>query len=428
MLIAAGGGPLDPEPTWDRYDELDNCRCEGFQSFAGRQSEFDTTDTGNARVFFHDRAGVLNSTDLVGKQILLQLRNPVTDEWHPRWRGHIDDVVRKTDPFAPLSDTQLVCVGIFDYLGGVKFVPGEMGDVPPAGMNGIVFYEDGPADERAESVLTDAQVDPEMYVVFSLNVDVNETLYDVDDVALQALRDVVDADFPGLANVYEDRFGRVCAHGYQSRFDPDTVAAGAGDEAWDFQRWPCATAPNVTTGVAQIREFGFNIPRARIINSWVGWPREDENGAPWDRAGIAAQVRVDTASRDEYGWRGKDAPDLIVKEHKTNGDTGAEHLQRIAEFYIGNYAEPRRNIQTLTLRSLRPTDARAAATFEAMCRMDVSDIVEANVAEEGIDEDFFVEGVDVACRPTGNPSFDWIEVTPNLSPASYYGTNPFEDA
>ena len=71
---------------------LANCRCPGFDSFAGRQSELDTTDTGTATVFFHDRVGTLDDDDLVGLQIMLQLYNPVTETWHPRWRGHIDDI------------------------------------------------------------------------------------------------------------------------------------------------------------------------------------------------------------------------------------------------------------------------------------------------------------------------------------------------
>jgi len=84
VLIAVGADPLVAEPTWTRYDELSNCRCEGFDVNRGRQSEFDTTDTGSARVFFHDRAQVLNDDDLIGLQIMLQVYDPVAAAWTDR--------------------------------------------------------------------------------------------------------------------------------------------------------------------------------------------------------------------------------------------------------------------------------------------------------------------------------------------------------
>lgn len=428
VLIADGSGPLVAEPSWTRYDDLSTCRCVGFDSQSGRQSELDVTDTGTARVFFHDRAGVLNSEDLVGLQVLLQIQNAVTGAWEPRWRGHIDDLVRKTNPSAPLSDTELVCVDIFDYLGGVQFIPGVMGDVTT--LADVVFYEDGPADDRATGLLDDAGIDPDMYVVFSLNVDVNETLYDVQDVILQALRDVADAEFPGIANVYPDRFGRVCVHGRFARFDPDGVSAGAGDDAWDFQRWAGATDSDVTSGVAQLREFAFNRPRSRIINSYVAWPRLDENGIPWQRTLMAGQISTDATSISAYGYRGRDATDLIIKEHKTNGNTGAEECKLFADFYVGNYSAPQKNVQTATFKSVRPTGTgahhAAAATWDLMTRIDISDILALTVGQEGLAaEEFFVEGVQTSVRFL-NPEFDMVTVTPNLTPVAYYTDNVFE--
>src|SRR5574339_539578 len=94
VLVALSDGPLVAEPTWTRYDTLTDCRCAGWDSYAGRQSELDTTDTGTATVYFHDQENVLDDDDLVGLQIMLQLYNPVTATWQIRWRGHIDDIQR----------------------------------------------------------------------------------------------------------------------------------------------------------------------------------------------------------------------------------------------------------------------------------------------------------------------------------------------
>jgi hypothetical protein len=426
VWIAESDGPLVAEPTWTRYDNLSNARCYGFDCYAGRQSELDTTDTGTASVFFHDRAKAID-TDLVGLQIMLQLYDPVDDSWHPRWRGHIDDVQRNLVdvPGVPLANVTLPCVGIFDYLGGCRMLPGVFGDVAPAGMNGVVFYEDEPVDDRIIALLTDAGIASDMRVVFSGNVDVNETLYDPDDVVLQGVRDAADAEFPGVANFYEDRYGRCAFHGRFARFDPEGTEASASN--WDFVRYSAGTRGDVTSGVAQVREFSYNAPRARIINSYVAWPRADENGVEFDRALIEDMLKTDATSISNYGHRGKDAPDLIIKEHKTNGNSGADECELFAEFYIQNYAEPRKAVQNVVFKSMRPADSRAAATWELMTKCDISDAIHLTIDEADLDDEpFFVDGIAVECRPL-NPDYDMVTVTPNLTPAAYYLEDVFEE-
>lgn len=425
VLVAESAGPLVAEPDWTRYDTLAGCRCYGFDSYAGRQSELDTTDTGTARVYFHDKTGALDDDGLVGLQIMLQLYNPVTASWHIRWRGHIDDILHDLvdTPGVPLANVSFECVGIFDYLGGCKMLPGVFGDVAPAGMNGVVFYEDERVDDRIIALVTDANIASTMRVVFTGNVDVNETLYDTDDVILQAVRDAADAEFPGVANFYEDRFGRAVFHGRFARFDPEATAASASN--WDFIRWDAATREDVTSGVAQIRKFSYNRPRKRIINSYIAYPRADENGVAFDRALIAGMVKQDAFSISDYGYRGGDAPDLIIKENFNNSNTGAEECELFAEFYVQNYNEIRKSVRDVAFKSHRPGDARAAGTWDLMCRADISDAIHLTIDEAGLsDEPFFIDGIAVECRPL-NPDFDLVTVTPNLTPASYYGVDVF---
>lgn len=426
VLVALADGPLVALPTWTRYDTLTDCRCYGFDSYAGRQSELDTTDTGVATVYFHDQTGQLDDDGIVGCQVMLQLFNPVTSTWHIRWRGHIDDIDHDLvdgPPDIPLANVAFHCVGIFDYLGGCKMLPDVFGNAAPAGMNGVVFYEDGPVDDRIFALLDDAGIVSTMRVVFSGNVDVNETLYDPDDVILQGVRDAADAEFPGVANFYEDRYGRCAFHGRFARFDPEGTEAGGAN--WEFVRWEAATREDVTSGVAQIREFAYNRPRARILNSYVAWPRADEDGLEFDRSLIASMLQMDAGSISTYGHRGDDAPDLIIKEHKTNGNTGADECILFAEFYITNYAEIRKAIQRVVFKSHRPGDARAAATWDLMCRADIADAINLTVDEaELADVPFFIDGIAVECRPL-NPDYDLVTVTPNLTPAAYYGTDVF---
>jgi len=434
-VLISEDGPLVAEPSWTRYDNLSTCRNYGHDWNRGRQSEFDVTETGTGKAFFHDRSGTLDADELVGLQVMLQLYDPVADAWEPCFRGHIEDINRDLNAGAPsLADTQIECVGIFAYLGGVKMVLGQFGATLPSGVTGVVFYEDGPAATgtndptdggRIELLLDDAHISTDMYVVFSLNVDVNETLYEPDDDILSAVRDAADADFPGIANVYEDRFGRVAVHGREARFDPATVAAGAATGAWDFKTLSAGTRGDVGTSAAQIREFSYNRPRTRLVNSYVAYPRADENGVAFDRDNIKDLVRTDPPSIIANGWHGKDAPDLIIKKAKTGTDTGADLCGKYGDFYIANYSTVRKNVQRVTFKSMRPTDPRAAKTWQLITTLDISDIIELTISEAGLSaEPFYVEGISGQCR-VGRPGFDQVTFTPNLTPKSYYGTDVF---
>lgn len=419
VLIATAAGPLVAEPSWTRFDNLSACRCAGFDWNRGRQSEFDVTNTGTARVNFHDRNGTFDET-FVGKQIMLQLFNPEATEWQPCFRGHIDDVRQEPSPNTAQVVTVLECVDIFDYLGGVRMAVLEFGDTPPDGMNGIVFYEDGPFQTRVEALLDDAGLDSDMYQVFTGNINVLESQYDTSDDILSGVRDATDAEFPsGVAQAYVDRFGRVAVHGRLARFDPDATSATAGDAAWDFRRWDAATRGDVGTDKAQIREFAYNQPRTRIINSYLAYPRGIDEDA------INGLMGWDTVSIAAYGWRGREAPDLIVKGHQTNGNSGVDECSLYVQYFIGAYAEPRKNVERVSFKSLLPTDDRAAATWALMCGADISDMLHLFVAEAGLsDEEFYIEGVAGQCR-VGSPDVDFVTVTYNLSPFSYFDTNPF---
>lgn len=431
VLIALSHGPLVAEPTWTRFDNITLCRNYGFDCFAGRQTELDTTDTGTATVYFHDQNRTLDDSDLVGRQIMLQLYNPVTAAWQPRWRGHIDDINRNlvNVPNAPLADTSLSAVGVFDYLGGVKFLPGVMGDAIPAGtpnMVGVVFYEDERVDDRIFALLTDANMASTMIVIFTGNVYVNETLYDPEDVILQACRDAADAEFPGIANFYEDRYGRAVFHGRHARFDPEETAASASN--WNFQRFAGATREDITTVAAEVKDFAYNRPRARIINSYVAYPRADENGVDFKRSLIPSMTKTDSGSITTYGYHGAEAPDLILqKEYAASGNrTGIELCELFGDFYVGNYADVRRAVESVVFQSCPPGDPRATKTWKLMTECDVSDAIHLTIDEAGLaDEPFFVDGINIECRQL-NPSYDLVTFTPNLTPASYFGTDVFD--
>lgn len=427
VLIDVGGNPLAATPTWARFDNLSDCRCSGFEISTGRQSEFDRTETGTATVHFNDRAQVLNDPDLVGSPIQLQVQDPTTGTWEEQYRGTIDDVTFDVNPNAFVSTTQLLCKDMFDYLAQVEMLVGVFGAALTGDQAGVVLYEDQRVDERIEDILTNAGIPDPMSIVFTGNVNVWDTFYDSGDSCLVALRDAADAEFPGIANLYIDRFGRICFHGRFARFDPDTVAASAA--GWDFQRWAAATRGDVTTGQAQIRRFSYNRPRSRIVNAAIAWPRYDATGAVFAEADKAAQVRTDPTSITRYGYRAMSPMgDLIIADNFNNANTGADECQLFAEFYVNNYSSPRTNIQTVTFMSVPPEHAVATETWELLLQADISDIVALTVDEAGISaEDYYIEGFQKTVRVL-NPDYDYVETTPNLTPFAYYTDNVFDGA
>ena len=427
VLIAFDDPLLEPNPTWTRIDDTDNLVAQ-IDIRRGRQTELEQTDTSTATIMLNDTQGLFDPANssspyfgkIDGKQIMLQLRNPVLDVWVPQWRGSILDYGYSFHPSAPVTTIQLDCVDLFEYLAGVRMIPSQFGTTPPPGREGGVFYDEAPVDERIILLLTDALVPDEWQVVFSGNVTVQATVYDTNDSVLVALRDACDAEMPGIANCYTDKRGFFCFHGRASRFTPDAVAAGAAPGAWNFTRWACGDGAAITLDVtrAQIRPpLQWARGRSRVINAAGAYQR----GIPDDD--IAGQYTLDTASRDAYGYRGWAATDLIIQAGTTTGNTAAVETALFAEFFVTNYAQPLTRVEALTFRSMRPTDPRADATWALICGVDISDIVNlAHSYAEGVgiqDTDFFVEGSEMTITPA-SPDVDMVELRLNVSPADYY--------
>ena len=445
-MIALADDPLTWAATWTCVEHGRPSLVAGYELRTGRQTEFDTTDTANAVVYLNDRHGYFDPANASspfygfdGRQIALQLWNPITSSWERQFRGHIDDVRFDLNPatrdgVSINSNVQLVCVGIMDWLANMEMDLTEsagsrvFGDVPPAGSEAIVFYEDtSEADGtgfqvRVTQVLDDAGIPSDWYVVFTGNIDVLEGKYDPGDSPLLAIRDALDAEFPGIANGYEDRFGRFCAHGRKSRFDPDTVAAGAGSSTWDFQRWKAGDGAAIAidpTDRAQIRPpLQLSRPRDRVRNVGFAYP---ENIRDADKAG--QYVLDGGTSRTRYGRRPWRAENLLTKAGTTTGNNANDETKLFASFYVANYAQPRTRVEALTVKAIRPTHGQAAATWALLTRCDISDVIGLKVGYpggDGVDEGFYVEGRSLTVK-RANPDYDYVSCTYNVSPTAYYG-------
>lgn len=400
----------------------------------GRQDELEKTSTGEAQIFIHDTEGLYDPYNpgspyvgsLDGAQVSLNLRNPVTGTSHQRFRGSVEEYTYDYHPSVDDTEVTIHCVDGFDYLSTAEMATGVHGFPLPAGVQeGCIFYEDAEVDDRIIGLLADAGWPPDLQVVFSGNVNVQETIYDPGYSFLAAIQDAADAEFPGVANVYMDADGKVVFHGRHARFDPDGTAATTAN--WNFRRWKAGDGAAVHADnfdTAQIRPpFSSDRSLKMVYNAALITPL----GAEEDE--IAGQRATDPASIAQFGTRSYTAMDIRTLEHKTNGNDALEETRLMADYYVANYSQPRTRPRQLTFKSLRPEDPRAPAVWELMCGVEISDIVNLTFTVAGggvIDEDFYVEGITTECSYL-NPEYDMVVVTLDVSPQAYYLDDVFND-
>lgn len=426
---------LDPDPTWTVLDTLRDNFVARIEITDGRQSEQDETETGTCTVYLNDRDGWFDRHNasspyygkLDSKPIAIALYNPVTAEWVPQWRGTIDDVQAVLNPATQdgvsiLANVRLECVDVFDYLARAEMQVGVSGNAPPAGSEGIIFYDNAEVDDRIIQLLTDAGVDSTRYIVFSGNVNVLESKYDPGDEFLAALKEAADAEFPGIANQYVDKDGKYVFHGRFARLDPDTVWTGiagsdaARDAVWRFRRWKVGDGAAIQgdSDYAQIREFSNGAPRELIINSATSYPEDVIE------ADIPGQLVTDATSITQHGIHSRSDVNLIVASHKTNGDTGTQQCFKYATFWITYYAQPLDRVERCVVQSVHPTDSRATTTWAFLTGVSISDIVKVKVGYPGgtgfAGIDHYVEGRQLTIEPA-QPTFDMVTLELNLSPA-----------
>ncbi len=453
VLIAFDDGPLEPAPTYTAIDQGGDFPyqfCAGWDAQTGRQTLRAQTDTGTATVYINDHESALfdprNSGSpyygkLDGKQILLQIYDPVRAVWEERFQGLIDEVTWDVDGSAidangdPVNESiQIHVVDLFDFFGSFGLTPGLDGVKPPKGSEAAVYYGQtlGSMDDRILEILMDVSNDANWVdlrtIVFSGNVHLQETKYNADEFALQALRDACDAELPFIANMYCDRKGRYVFHGRYSRFDPDAVAAQANSNSknnWDFHRWKVGDGKAIASDSnrAQMRILSFLRSRGNIINAALCSP---EGIKPED---MKDQVYADLTSIGEYGRHSGPAISNLITQagirHGGSPTTANEETFLYAELLVKNQKDPREAISALKIKTIHPDDHRAATTWALLSQCDISDIVNVKVGYPGGTgfsgaspaDDYYVEGMTMQVRPMAGDQYDYVELDLNVSPA-----------
>jgi hypothetical protein len=374
-------------------------------------------------------------------QARIRCWDPVGETWQSRFRGWVGDWNYDFDPSQQVNRLTLELIDIFEMLGAIEMLPGYFGDDPASATPprpdaaGQVWYDAATMDARILQALNDslpAGAADNWAVVFSGNVSLVPTTYTPGETPLEVVTDAVDAEWPGVANAFTDRFGRLAAHGREARFDPAGVLAGPGvADVWDWHHWHVGDgdAVNADLGsVAQIHEFAFNRGLSKIINSALASPQWVRSGSSYVLYGDDqndGQIVREPASIDDRGIRSWSAQNLQTDyglKPLPDGTPGLAETKRFATYYVTNYATPHDRVTTAGFRSIRADAPGAAVTWQLLTRVDISDQVDVLVASPGggsFDRSCYVEGVHETVQPL-NPDMDDVTVSLDLSPKALF--------
>jgi hypothetical protein len=429
--LAFGHPTLQPYPDWTAIDAHPNL-VTSYSIDRGRSYELDQTGGGTATVQITDRDGILDPTNPAGAyygqirpmlQALICRHDPVTDTWEERYRGFVEDFAYEVDASQQANRLTVSLVDLFDIIGSAQMQIGQFGTT----REGQMVYSAGQLPgARILQILGDTGIPTRMQVVFRGNVHLQAGSYSPGESPLTAIQETVDAEFPGVGNLFCDRHGRISFHGRHARFNPPAIAALEPD--WDYHHWKAGDGAAVNASpsdTAQARAMSFQRGVSKIINTAIA----TEQGAPDDTT--SRQV-TDSSSVNTYGMRAWSSTNLLTNSGdltETYSTNGATETKRFAQFYVSNYAQPRDRISQLTFKSLHPSDPRAAANWLLLSQVDISDTIEVTVATPGgggfTSERYFVEGIHEQTSPL-IPDYDDVTVTLDLSPRSYYGNNPWQ--
>lgn len=431
ISVALNDGPLVEDPTWTYLTDYPNLT-------AGYDIERLPDEGGNAQVRVYDQDGILDPTNSSGPfygliettlQIQIELYNPTNGNCYSRFRGYIDELAYDVAPFThqnQAGDTvgvttlTISCVTIFALLTKIKMFPGEFGVTPPVGSEGTVYFDPVDVDVRILEVLDNAGITSGFYVVFTGNVTVYEGVYSPGQSPLDPIQEAAESEFPDLAIIYADRFGRFVFHGRLAKFDPAGTASDAGPDAWDFTHWKAGDGKAVAlspSDTSQIRTFAFTRGWSRIINEANAMSK---GIAETD---IPGQLVKDTVSMGLRGICPWDKQELLTRSGLLTGNNANDECKLFATFQVANNAEPRNWITEISFKSVHPSRVGAAANWDQLCRADISDLIDVTMSHPGGGgfnaEPHFIDGIHETAEPL-NGEYAMVVQNLTLSPRALF--------
>ncbi len=432
ISLAFDADPLAAEPEWTRIDTgaSTGIRISRWELRRGRSFEIDKTDTGTGTIYGTDTLGYLDPTNPInvdgivpGGPIALALQNPVTAVWTTLIRGHVSEFRYDVEPSENVVHWEIDLVGPFDMIAATAMIPGRHGDTPPAASLGDVYFnEDTGLDAcqtRINKILDDVGWPAGLREIFTGNVGLQGTVYARLDSALSAMYDTADAEFPGVANVYERKDGAVVFHGRFARFDP-------ANPDYNIHFW---AAGDDTACAADSTRARINVPftfakgKSHLINACLSLPK----GV--DQTDVPGNMVEDAPSQAMHGVRSESFTDLLT----LGGDgafgptTAVEETKKFADYYVQNYKDARTRVDTITFKSQHPDSPYGPAQWALICGVEIGDMLTITTTHPNggfVEAEFFVDGVTYTCDPA-RPEYPDITLECALTPAGYYSANPF---
>lgn len=400
---------------------------DGWSIDRGRNYELDKMSTGTASLSTVDTTGKLDPTNGSSpfngqlnpmKPAGIALQNPISKVFYPLFRGFTAAYSYNLDV------TEKVIRGTIDLEDGLavlartEVIPGSAGTTVPAGSEGNAFYAAQNVQDRIRAAIADGQWPAALTDIFTGNVNDQQVVYAPRSQILSVIQDGADSEFPGVANFYVSKTGLLTFHGRKARFNPT-------DPQYGIHHWFAGDTAAVTASpstVAPLASLAFARDGEHIYNAVLATP---QNIASTD---IAGQSVTDTGSITTYGVRSLSFENLLTLSGENDGLDAKGETKLFAEFYVDNYKDPRTRISSVTFLPKAVTDPGAAALWDLMCRVELNDqitITTTHPGGGGFNDVFFVEGIHYTADYQLPPPLTNVTLTLDLSPASYYTTDPF---
>lgn len=414
---------LDAAPTWTRLDTTYN--VQSWQIDRGRVGELDRTGTGTAQIALVDKTRAFDPTSSplvdAGMQAAIALQNPVTSTWYTMFRGFVDRVEYVPYQTEAFANVTLYLTDAMALFAAMEMLPdGNWGDDVIAGN--IVFTPSGLTTDVQErigdgtdfpGVLSQAGWATGYRSIFTGNVKLQQTVYAPRSTVLQVIQDAADGEFPGVANFFIAKDGTPTFHGRLARFDPT-------NPDYEITTWTAGQDAQATASPTTVVRISPPLDVYRdLANLYTTAAALPQNVADAD---IPAQYQTDTVAAAKYGLRSWSSENLC-----TAGGTTTTALQETAlfsQYIVDNYSAPATRVGAITIRPQRASGVFGAAAWLMICDIDISDRILLTTTNPAFNEYVFVEGVHYEAKPMNAQQHE-VTLTIDVSPATYYSSNPF---
>lgn len=407
VSLAFTNGPLDDPVTWTRIDNYAGVHINEISIDRGRGDERSKTAPGTVSIKGIDSAGVLDPTNASGpfyanlkpvKQAAVSLYNPVTADWHYRFRGYVDTYSFTVDPSEKWTEFEITFIDMLDMSNDAEITPDQAGNTVPTESVGDCYYTGQQVSDRLLAVLADTAVDfptgafqptwpATLLQIASGNVNVQGRVYANRTSLLQVIDEACDAEYPGSTNRFITKDGAFAFRGRYYRFVPNLYAA-ANDASrapgTELVHWHVGDLPayklDSTLGV--FTGLKFQLGKTNLINCAL----VTQVGITDAQLASGSNFYSDATSIGNYGPRtsGLSLENLIIASGSSDSNTGIQEAATFADATVQNYKDPVTFVEELTFKTPNAGDPTLQANIWAVLTgIELSDLVTVTSTHPG---------------------------------------------